>query len=314
MLNWTVLGVNQVTGTIFSSLDADRVLRQMNLDEFDRMFEKTIAVSPLPKPKKATKAAPTLLDANRFRSVCTDSVFFSLFFQVFERISRMLLCVCVFQVIVCHKIKIPVDTVVKAIEEFDMKTLPLEKAEFLQRVMPVHTEVNNLISYKNNNMIIQCGAKFFLENTSKVPIERRFIILDGVADTLLPAVRAFQKGLGLAHRGGPFHGTTEPDRLLGSQTRRSHLHGQLQRQPPHHKTGETDASADRINQHSWQSYRSTAHHIRVKDVVFCFVFEHVSFLFCFFAVAAPALFLSTKVVVYFFRGSSFSTILKAGTL
>ena len=39
------------------------------------------------------------------------------------------------------------------------------------------------------------------------------------------------------------------------------------------------------------------------------------FLFCFFfAFAAPALFLSTKVVVYFFRGSSFSTILKAGTL
>lgn len=95
MLNWTVLGVNQVTGTIFSSLDADRVLRQMNLDEFDRMFEKTIAVSPLPKPKKATKAAPTLLDANRFRSVCTDSVFFS-FFSKFsnEFLECFFVCVC----------------------------------------------------------------------------------------------------------------------------------------------------------------------------------------------------------------------------
>ncbi|NWH18869.1 FMNL3 protein, partial [Grus americana] len=75
VFNWTALKPNQISGTVFSELDDERVLEDLDLERFEELF-KTKAQGPAldlvcAKSKASQKAASkvTLLEANRAKNL-----------------------------------------------------------------------------------------------------------------------------------------------------------------------------------------------------------------------------------------------------
>lgn len=75
VFNWTALKPNQINGTVFSELDDEKILEDLDLDKFEELF-KTKAQGPAldlicSKNKTAQKAASkvTLLEANRAKNL-----------------------------------------------------------------------------------------------------------------------------------------------------------------------------------------------------------------------------------------------------
>uniref|UniRef100_A0A8D2ISA0 Formin like 3 n=1 Tax=Varanus komodoensis TaxID=61221 RepID=A0A8D2ISA0_VARKO len=126
VFNWTALKPNQISGTVFSELDDEKILEDLDLDKFEELF-KTKAQGPAidllcNKNKASHKAASkvTLLEANRAKNLA----------------------------ITLRKAGRSTEEICKAIHTFDLKTLPVDFVECLMRFLPTENEVKLLRQYE----------------------------------------------------------------------------------------------------------------------------------------------------------------------
>ncbi|VFV34411.1 formin-like 2 [Lynx pardinus] len=119
VFNWVALKPNQINGTVFNEIDDERILEDLNVDEFEEIF-KTKAQGPAidlssSKQKITQKGSNkvTLLEANRAKNLA----------------------------ITLRKAGKTADEICKAIHVFDLKTLPVDFVECLMRFLPTENEV-----------------------------------------------------------------------------------------------------------------------------------------------------------------------------
>uniref|UniRef100_A0A670YPZ4 Formin like 2 n=1 Tax=Pseudonaja textilis TaxID=8673 RepID=A0A670YPZ4_PSETE len=125
VFNWVALKPNQINGTVFNEIDDERILEDLNVDEFEEIF-KTKAQGPaidLSSSKQITQKGSnkvTLLEANRAKNLA----------------------------ITLRKAGKTADEICKAIQAFDLKTLPVDFVECLMRFLPTENEVKVLRLYE----------------------------------------------------------------------------------------------------------------------------------------------------------------------
>uniref|UniRef100_F6SY29 Formin like 3 n=1 Tax=Ornithorhynchus anatinus TaxID=9258 RepID=F6SY29_ORNAN len=126
VFNWTALKPNQISGTVFSELDDEKILEDLDLDKFEELF-KTKAQGPAldlvcSKSKTSQKAASkvTLLEANRAKNLA----------------------------ITLRKVGRSAEDICRAIHTFDLQTLPVDFVECLMRFLPTEAEVKSLRQYE----------------------------------------------------------------------------------------------------------------------------------------------------------------------
>ncbi|XP_026515400.1 formin-like protein 3 isoform X2 [Terrapene carolina triunguis] len=126
IFNWAALKPNQISGTVFSELDDERILEDLDLDKFEELF-KTKAQGPAvelvcAKSKASHKAASkvTLLEANRAKNLA----------------------------ITLRKAGRSAEEICRAIHMFDLQTLPVDFVECLMRFLPTEAEVKLLRQYE----------------------------------------------------------------------------------------------------------------------------------------------------------------------
>ncbi|NXK39521.1 FMNL2 protein, partial [Piprites chloris] len=133
VFNWVALKPNQINGTVFNEIDDERILEDLNVDEFEEIF-KTKAQGPAidltsSKQKITQKGSNkvTLLDANRAKNLA----------------------------ITLRKAGKTADEICKAIHVFDLKTLPVDFVECLMRFLPTENEVKVLRLYERERKPIE---------------------------------------------------------------------------------------------------------------------------------------------------------------
>ncbi|NXB85709.1 FMNL2 protein, partial [Vidua chalybeata] len=126
VFNWVALKPNQINGTVFNEIDDERILEDLNVDEFEEIF-KTKAQGPAMDLSSSKQKIPqkgsskvTLLDANRAKNLA----------------------------ITLRKAGKTADEICKAIHVFDLKTLPVDFVECLMRFLPTENEVKVLRLYE----------------------------------------------------------------------------------------------------------------------------------------------------------------------
>ncbi|XP_043381575.1 formin-like protein 2 isoform X5 [Chelonia mydas] len=126
VFNWVALKPNQINGTVFNEIDDERILEDLNVDEFEEIF-KTKAQGPAidltsSKQKITQKGSNkvTLLEANRAKNLA----------------------------ITLRKAGKTAEEICKAIQVFDLKTLPVDFVECLMRFLPTENEVKVLRLYE----------------------------------------------------------------------------------------------------------------------------------------------------------------------
>uniref|UniRef100_A0AAQ4NWA9 Formin like 2 n=1 Tax=Gasterosteus aculeatus aculeatus TaxID=481459 RepID=A0AAQ4NWA9_GASAC len=119
VFNWVALKPNQINGTVFNEIDDERILEDLNVDEFEEMF-KTKAQGPaidlISSKQKVIQKMPnkvTLLDSNRAKNMA----------------------------ITLRKVGKTPEEISKAIQIFDLRTLPVDFVECLMRFQPTENEI-----------------------------------------------------------------------------------------------------------------------------------------------------------------------------
>ncbi|KAM7115711.1 formin-like protein 3 isoform 5-T5 [Molossus nigricans] len=133
VFNWTALKPNQISGTVFSELDDEKILEDLDLDKFEELF-KTKAQGPAldlicSKNKTAQKAASkvTLLEANRAKNLA----------------------------ITLRKAGRSAEEICRAIHTYDLQTLPVDFVECLMRFLPTEAEVKLLRQYERERQPLE---------------------------------------------------------------------------------------------------------------------------------------------------------------
>ncbi|XP_052753427.1 formin-like protein isoform X2 [Galleria mellonella] len=168
-LNWIALKPNQVRGTIFNELDEERPRRRINFAEFEQKFriggvgagapggggnavcDDTLASFPSKRFRKPDTVS--LLEHTRLRNIA---------------ISR-------------RKLDTPVEKVIAAINNLDLKQLPLESVEILQRMVPTEAEQKAYKEYvaekKNINQLTE-EDKFLMQLAKVERISAKLSIMN----------------------------------------------------------------------------------------------------------------------------------------
>ncbi|KAM8801111.1 formin-like protein 3 isoform 6-T7 [Rhynchonycteris naso] len=133
VFNWTALKPNQISGTVFSELDDEKILEDLDLDKFEELF-KTKAQGPAldlicSKNKTAQKAASkvTLLEVNRAKNLA----------------------------ITLRKAGRSAEEICRAIHTYDLQTLPVDFVECLMRFLPTEAEVKLLRQYERERQPLE---------------------------------------------------------------------------------------------------------------------------------------------------------------
>ncbi|KAB1265888.1 Formin-like protein 3 [Camelus dromedarius] len=123
LLNWVALKPNQITGTVFTELNDEKVLQELDMSEFEEQFKTksqgpSLDINAL-KSKSAQKAPSKaiLIEANRAKNLA----------------------------ITLRKGNLGADRICQAIETYDLQTLGLDFLELLTRFLPTEYE-RSLIS------------------------------------------------------------------------------------------------------------------------------------------------------------------------
>lgn len=150
-LNWVAIAPTQLSGTVFSSLDDEKVLQALNMSEFEDTFK--MKAQTADKPEKSIKSDPsvkkatsnTLLEPNRARNVA---------------ITR-------------KKIASSHDSIRQAITQLDLGALQLEFAELLIRLVPNEEEMK-----KFQQFVVE------KQNPKSLPVDDRFMLELSLIDRL----------------------------------------------------------------------------------------------------------------------------------
>uniref|UniRef100_A0AAQ5Y1U3 Formin-like 2a n=1 Tax=Amphiprion ocellaris TaxID=80972 RepID=A0AAQ5Y1U3_AMPOC len=126
VFNWVALKPNQINGTVFNEIDDERILEDLNVDEFEEMF-KTKAQGPsidfTMSKQKVIQKMPNkvaLLDSNRAKNLA----------------------------ITLRKVGKTSEEICKAIQLFDLRTLPVDFVECLMRFQPTDNEIKVLRQFE----------------------------------------------------------------------------------------------------------------------------------------------------------------------
>uniref|UniRef100_A0A3Q1ENZ3 Formin-like 2a n=1 Tax=Acanthochromis polyacanthus TaxID=80966 RepID=A0A3Q1ENZ3_9TELE len=126
VFNWVALKPNQINGTVFNEIDDERILEDLNVDEFEEMF-KTKAQGPAidftMSKQKVIQKLPNkvaLLDSNRAKNLA----------------------------ITLRKVGKTSEEICKAIQLFDLRTLPVDFVECLMRFQPTENEIKVLRQFE----------------------------------------------------------------------------------------------------------------------------------------------------------------------
>lgn len=169
-VNWIALKPNQVRGTIFNELDDDKLHNYIDFIDFEERF-KIGAAGPLtngtsdidgglmsfPSKKFKKPENVSLLEHTRLRNIA---------------ISR-------------RKLEMPVDKVINAINMLDLKLLPLENVEILQRMVPTEQETKAYKEYvleKKNVNILTEEDKFLMQLTKVERISTKLSIMSYIGN------------------------------------------------------------------------------------------------------------------------------------
>ncbi|NXN46151.1 FMNL3 protein, partial [Rhinoptilus africanus] len=158
VFNWTALKPNQISGTVFSELDDERVLEDLDLERFEELF-KTKAQGPAldlvcAKNKASQRAASkvTLLEANRAKNLA----------------------------ITLRKAGRSAEEICRAIHTFDLATLPVDFVECLMRFLPTEAEAKALRQYERERKPLEELAdedRFMLQFSKVERLPQRMAIM-----------------------------------------------------------------------------------------------------------------------------------------
>ncbi|XP_064870773.1 formin-like protein 2, partial [Oncorhynchus nerka] len=128
VFNWVALKPSQINGTVFNDIDDERILQELNVEEFEEMF-KTKAQGPAVDVTLSRHKAPqkgpnrvSLLEANRAKNLA----------------------------ITLRKAGQGPELICRAIQTFDMRTVRVDFVECLMRFLPTEGEVKMLRQYERD--------------------------------------------------------------------------------------------------------------------------------------------------------------------
>ncbi|XP_075913628.1 formin-like protein 2 isoform X2 [Petromyzon marinus] len=126
VFNWVALKPNQINGTVFNELDDEKILEELDMDEFEEMFKTRaqgatvdLCLSKIKMVHK-TQNKVTLLETNRAKNLA----------------------------ITLRKGGLTTEEICRAIQMFDLQTLRLDFVECLTRFLPSEAEVKLLRQYE----------------------------------------------------------------------------------------------------------------------------------------------------------------------
>ncbi|TKS92184.1 Formin-like protein 3 [Collichthys lucidus] len=154
LLNWQALKPNQVTGTVFTELDDEQILGELNMDIFEEQF-KTKAQGPpadLSKVKKKVQKAPSktsLIDVNKAKNMA----------------------------ITLRKGGMKPESICTAIETYDQKSLSIDFLELLEPFIPTEFEMKMLKNYEKDGRPLEelTDEDRFMLSFGKIPRLRQRI-------------------------------------------------------------------------------------------------------------------------------------------
>uniref|UniRef100_A0A669D470 Formin like 2 n=1 Tax=Oreochromis niloticus TaxID=8128 RepID=A0A669D470_ORENI len=117
VFNWVALKPNQINGTVFNEIDDEKILEDLNVDEFEEMFKTKAQGPPIDltaSKQKVIQKGPNkvaLLDSNRAKNLA----------------------------ITLRKV---------AFDRFDLRTLPVDFVECLMRFQPTENEIKVLRQFE----------------------------------------------------------------------------------------------------------------------------------------------------------------------
>uniref|UniRef100_A0A3Q3JUT6 Formin-like 2a n=1 Tax=Monopterus albus TaxID=43700 RepID=A0A3Q3JUT6_MONAL len=133
VFNWVALKPNQINGTVFNEIDDERILEDLNVDEFEEMFKTKAQGPPIDlttsKQKVMQKGSSkvTLLDSNRAKNLA----------------------------ITLRKAGKTPEEICKAIQMFDLRTLPVDFVECLMRFQPTENEIKVLRQFEKERKPVE---------------------------------------------------------------------------------------------------------------------------------------------------------------
>ncbi|KAG7275713.1 hypothetical protein CRUP_011340, partial [Coryphaenoides rupestris] len=119
VFNWVALKPNQINGTVFNEIDDERILEDLNVDQFEEMFKTKAqgqALDVTSSRQKISQKGPSkvsLLDSNRAKNLA----------------------------ITLRKVGKAPEEICKSIQIFDLRALPVDYVECLMRFQPTEGEV-----------------------------------------------------------------------------------------------------------------------------------------------------------------------------
>ncbi|XP_053870594.1 formin-like protein 1 isoform X2 [Malaclemys terrapin pileata] len=177
IFNWVALKPTQINGTIFNELNDEKVLQELDMNDFEEQF-KTKAQGPSldisTLKVKAVQKAPskvTLIESNRAKNLA----------------------------ITLRKGGLSIDSICKAIQTYDLKSLSLDFLELLQRFLPTEYELTLIHKYEKEQRPLEelSDEDIFMIKFSQIPrlAERMNIMtfLGNFSDTaqlLMPQLNA----------------------------------------------------------------------------------------------------------------------------
>ncbi|XP_065433729.1 formin-like protein 1 isoform X1 [Chrysemys picta bellii] len=177
IFNWVALKPTQINGTIFNELNDEKVLQELDMNDFEEQF-KTKAQGPSldisTLKVKAVQKAPskvTLIESNRAKNLA----------------------------ITLRKGGLSIDSICKAIQTYDLKSLSLDFLELLQRFLPTEYELTLIRKYEKEQRPLEelSDEDIFMIKFSQIPrlAERMNIMtfLGNFSDTaqlLMPQLNA----------------------------------------------------------------------------------------------------------------------------
>uniref|UniRef100_A0A670IY92 Formin like 1 n=1 Tax=Podarcis muralis TaxID=64176 RepID=A0A670IY92_PODMU len=150
IFNWVALKPNQINGTVFNELNDEKVLQELDMNDFEEQF-KTRAQGqarelPALKAKASQKKAPSkvmLIECNRAKNLA----------------------------ITLRKAGLSIDGICKAIQVYDLQSLSLDFLELLMRFIPTEYELTVIRKYEKEQRPLDelSDEDQFMIKFSKIP-------------------------------------------------------------------------------------------------------------------------------------------------
>ncbi|XP_022920232.1 formin-like protein [Onthophagus taurus] len=169
-INWVALKPNQVRGTIFNELDDDKLHSYIDFNDFEERF-KIGATGPFSNDSNSVTDGLNTFPSKRFKKPENVSLLEHTRLRNIA-ISR-------------RKLEMPIEKVINAITSLDLKQLPLENVEVLQRMVPTEQETKAYREYivekKNVNMLTE-EDKFLMQLTKVERLSAKLSIMSYIGN------------------------------------------------------------------------------------------------------------------------------------